>query len=207
VGGAAEWRELERWPASKLQTWYLGADGRLAPASPPNPSAAASFTYRPDDPTPSVGGALMTPGAGAADNRPLEQRADVLTYTGDVLREPVTVIGEVTVELELERDNPWADLFVRLSDVEPSGRSINLCDGIRRLTQRDPLSGLVSISLDTVAHRFGPGHRVRLLVAGGAFPRFSSNPGTGRLIDAPDAYRSTTCTVKLRGRSVVRLPM
>jgi putative CocE/NonD family hydrolase len=206
VGGAAEWRELERWPAAKLETWYLGADGRLGPQHP-NPSASASFTYRPDDPTPSVGGALMTPGAGAADNRPLEQRADVLTFTGDVVREPVTVIGEVTVELELERDNAWADLFVRLSDVEPSGRSINLCDGIRRLTKGDPSSGLVSISLGAVAHRFEPGHRARLLVAGGAFPRFSSNPGTGRMIDTPDGFRSTTWTVRLGGRSVVRLPL
>jgi hypothetical protein len=205
VGGAEEWRELGQWPASEPKTWYLGPDGRLAPVSP-STGAGAGFTYRPDDPTPSVGGALMTPGAGAADNRLLERRADVLTFSGDVLGEPVTVIGEVTVELELERDNAWADLFVRLCDVSPAGRSINLCDGIRRLTKRDPLTGLVAISLGAVAHRFQPGHRVRLLVAGGAFPRFSSNPGTGRLIDTPDAFRSTAWTVRLGGRSVVRIP-
>jgi predicted acyl esterase len=30
-----------------------------------------------------------------------------------------------------------------------------------------------------MAHRFGAGHRIRLLVASGAHPRYARNPGTG----------------------------
>jgi predicted acyl esterase len=81
------------------------------------------------------------------------------------------------------RDNPYADLFVRLCDVDAQGRSRNICDGIVRLADQDPLSGVVRVSLSGAAHRFGRGHRIRLQVAGGAHPRFARNPGNGQ----PDA--------------------
>jgi uncharacterized protein len=89
----------------------------------------------------------------------------------------------VTAELHVTRDNPNADLFVRLCDVDPRGRSRNVCDGIVRLTSADPLAGTVTVSLIGAAHRFGRGHRLRLQIAGGAHPRFARNPGNG-LLDA-----------------------
>lgn len=204
VGGAGEWREFARWPEYAPVDWRLTPDRGLSPADPGGTGEAA-FVYNPADPTPSVGGAVMTPGAGAADNRELERRADVLTFTSAALSEPLTVIGEVTAALDVTRDNPHADLFVRLTDVAPDGRSVNLCDGIVRLTQRDPLSGVVEVPLIAAAHRFGAGHRLRVIVAGGAFPRYSINPGTGRLIDTPDRHRGTRFTVRLEGRSLIRL--
>jgi predicted acyl esterase len=42
------------------------------------------------------------------------------------------------------------------------------------------------VSLLGAAHRFGRGHRIRLQVAGGAYPRFARNPGNGQ-VDAPAA--------------------
>jgi uncharacterized protein len=75
---------------------------------------------------------------------------------------------------------------VRLCDVDPRGRSYNVCDGIVRLTEADPLTGTVRVSLLGAAHRFGRGHRIRLQVAGGAFPRFARNPGNGQ-VDATAA--------------------
>ena len=54
-----------------------------------------------------------------------------------------------------------------------------------RLTEADPLTGTVRVSLIGAAHRFGRGHRIRLQVAGGAFPRFARNPGHGK-VDADD---------------------
>ena len=161
---------------------------RLAPprrAWPgPEPAAggpAASFRYDPADPTPSPGGAIMAMNAGSRDNRPVERRLDVLVFSSDPLGEPVEILGEVAAEIFLTRDNPYADLFVRLCDVDPRGRSLNVCDGIVRLTDADPLTGTVRVSLVGAAHRFGRGHRIRLQVAGGAFPRFARNPGNGQL--------------------------
>jgi uncharacterized protein len=189
VGGAREWREMATWPpdGQTPQRWYLGPDGALSPKEPPDGTPAA-FRYDPADPTPSVGGAILALNAGVRDNRAVEQRPDVLVFTSEPLGEPIEVIGEVTAELHVTRDNPNADLFVRLCDVDPPGdaksRSRNVCDGIVRLTDADPLSGTVRVSLIGAAHRFGRGHRLRLQVAGGAHPRFARNPGNGQ-VDAP----------------------
>jgi uncharacterized protein len=189
VGGAREWREVTDWPpAGQLpQRWYLGPGGTLSPDEPPA-GAPATFRYDPADPTPSVGGAILSLSAGVRDNRPVEQRPDVLVFSSEPLGEPVEVVGDVTVELHVTRDNPNADLFVRLCDVDSPGdarsRSRNICDGIVRLTDADPLAGTVRVSLIGMAHRFARGHRLRLQVAGGAHPRFARNPGNGQ-VDAP----------------------
>jgi uncharacterized protein len=189
VGGAREWREMATWPpdGQTPQRWYLGPGGTLSPKEPPD-GTPATFRYDPADPTPSVGGAILALNAGVRDNRAVEQRPDVLVFTSEPLGEPIEVIGDVTAELHVTRDNPNADLFVRLCDVDPPGdaksRSRNVCDGIVRLTDADPLSGTVRVSLIGAAHRFGRGHRLRLQVAGGAHPRFARNPGNGQ-VDAP----------------------
>jgi len=189
VGGAREWREITDWPPAGQapHRWYLGPDGTLGPHEPAS-GLDVSFRYDPADPTPSVGGATLSMTAGVRDNRPVEQRPDVLVFSSAPLDEPVEVIGDVTAELNVTRDNPNADLFVRLCDVDPPGdarsRSRNVCDGIVRLTGADPLTGTVRVSLIGAAHRFGRGHRLRLQVAGGAHPRFARNPGNGQ-VDAP----------------------
>jgi putative CocE/NonD family hydrolase len=181
--GAAQWREIGGWPPPGVaeQRWYLGANGSLGPGKPAGDVPAASFDYDPADPTPSPGGAIMAVNAGSRDNRAVERRLDVLVFSGEPLDEPVEILGEVAAEVFLTRDNPYADLFVRLCDVDPRGRSRNVCDGIVRLTEADPLTGTVRVSLVAAAYRFGRGHRIRLQVAGGAFPRFARNPGNGQL--------------------------
>jgi uncharacterized protein len=182
-GRAGQWRDLAGWPpaGTTQQRWYLGPHGTLSPREPAASQDAERFRYDPADPTPSVGGAILAGGAGARDNRVVERRPDVLVFSSDPLDQPVEIIGEVSAELSVTRDNPDADLFVRLCDVSPRGRSRNLCDGIVRLTGQDPLTGPVTMSLIAAAHRFDRGHRVRLQVSGGAFPRFARNPGNGEV--------------------------
>jgi uncharacterized protein len=206
-----QWREIRGWPprGAGEQRWYLGSHGTLSPREPAagQDAAPARFRYDPADPTPSVGGAIMAPDAGARDNRAVEQRPDVLVFSSEPLDQPVEIIGEVAAELSVTRDNPYADLFVRLCDVSPPGRSVNVCDGIVRLTGHDPLAGTVRVSLIGAAHRFGRGHRLRLQVSGGAFPRFARNPGNGE-VDPPAAdLAPTQYAVGLGAASVLLLPV
>jgi uncharacterized protein len=199
-GRVGQWREIAGWPPETgRQRWYLGPHGTLGPREPvagPD-DAPARFRYDPADPTPSVGGAIMAPDAGARDNRPVEQRPDVLVFSSEPLDQPVEIIGEVAAELSVTRDNPHADLFVRLCDVSPRGRSVNVCDGIVRLTDRDPLAGRVTVSLIGAAHRFGRGHRLRVQVSGGAYPRFARNPGNGEVDPPPAALVPTRYAIGL----------
>ena len=208
--GAGEWREIPGWPppGTTQQRWYLGAHGSLSTGEPSPDVAAVSFRYDPADPTPSPGGAILAVTGGARDNRAVERRLDVLVFSSDPLAEPVEVVGEVAAELSVTRDNPYADLFVRLCDVDPRGRSRNVCDGIVRLTGEDPLVGTVRVSLIGAAHRFGRGHRIRLQVAGGAHPRFARNPGNGQVDATADDLVPTQYDISLDAArpSVLLLP-
>jgi uncharacterized protein len=209
--GAEQWRETTGWPPPRTaeQRWYLGPHGMLGTAEPAAAADSVRFRYDPADPTPSVGGALLAVTAGTRDNRAVEQRSDVLVFSSEPLGQPVEVIGDVAAELSVTRDNPYADLFVRLCDVGPRGRSLNVCDGIVRLTEQDPLSGTVRVSLSGAAHRFGPGHRLRLQVSGGAHPRFARNPGNGQVDAAAEDLVPTQYDIGLTAEntSVLLLPV
>jgi putative CocE/NonD family hydrolase len=179
VSGVQEWRNLPEWPPDAEQrVLYLQPDGGLD-ANQPTPEAGSSaFTYDPARPTPAVGGRVINPTLGGyRDNRELEARDDVLTFTGPPLSAPVEVIGSPAVELEHRTDNPYADLFVRLCEVRSDGRSINLSDGFQRLAP-ERSSGTIRLRLEAMAHRFLPGTRIRLQISGGAHPRFARNLGT-----------------------------
>ncbi|AUG80837.1 Peptidase S15 [Kitasatospora sp. MMS16-BH015] len=180
MGGSEEWCELAEWPEGARDTggarWFPGPDGSLG-ASPE--TGAVSFRYDPADPTPSVGGQLLSPRGGRRDNAELEARPDVLVFTSEPLGSPLTVLGSVAAEVSVSTRGLSADLFVRLCDVDPKGRSTNVCDGLLRLSPdgREPAS--VTVPMSAVAHCFGLGHRLRLQISGGAHPRYARNTGTG----------------------------
>jgi len=176
---------LQDWPpASTDRTWYLAPAGGLTDDAPTAPGAGTFFSYDPMDPTPSVGGRVLARGAGRRDNRKLEARPDVRTFTTAPLAEPVELLGGARVRLFLGSDNPYADVFARICDVDAKGRSVNVTDRLVRLDPQDgeaPPAGerTVELTLPDTAHRFLAGHRVRLQVSGGAHPRYARNLGTG----------------------------
>jgi putative CocE/NonD family hydrolase len=96
--------------------------------------------------------------------------------------------------VHLRSDNAYFDVFARLCDVSPDGRSANLTDQIFRsspATVTPDEVWQVDIPLTDVAHVFRPGHRIRLQLSGGAHPRFSRNLGT----DANPVNGTTTAAV------------
>jgi putative CocE/NonD family hydrolase len=188
VGGLGEWRDLQSWPPPAAeQRWHLQSDGGLDP-EPPAAADPDRYTYDPADPTPSVGGPVLSVEGTRAhtppDNRDLEARADVLTYTSAPLEADLEVIGQVTADLVVRSSLEHTDFFARLCDVDPTGRSTGICDALRRLTPGQPVAaadGTIRVQIDLwpTAHRFKAGHRVRLQVSSGAHPRYARNPGSG----------------------------
>ncbi len=188
ISGRDEWHEFDAYPPGPPQprTWRLGADRALVEDRTSGPGSD-SYRYDPADPTPNLGGAIFAfTGAGAVDNAPLEARSDLLLYTGRVLTGELTVIGQCQVTLRARALRPHADFFVRLNDVGPDGVSRNVCDGFIRVTPDTPADAngiwTLSIPLHATAHTFLPGHRLRLIVASGAHPRYARNMGTGEPI-------------------------
>jgi putative CocE/NonD family hydrolase len=138
-------------------------------------SDRVSFRYDPADPTPNVGGRTLTGSMGVKDNRPLEARADVRCFTTDPLPTAVDVLGSPVLDLALSVDSGHADVFVRLCDVDERGHSRNFSDLMHRLDPAVPPGEVhhLSLTLDPCFHRLRAGHRLRLLVTGGAFPRYA----------------------------------
>ena len=147
VMGRNQWRDEQEWPLKRTcyTPYYFhgqgsartrDGDGRLNTLKP-GAEPADRFTYDPADPVPSAGGNLLGGPAGPRDQAELEQRNDVLVFTGDELTAELEVTGPVKVALYAASDATDTDWTAKLVDVWPDGRAINLCDGIVRARYRE----------------------------------------------------------------------
>ncbi|MFE2327050.1 CocE/NonD family hydrolase [Streptomyces sp. NPDC059385] len=204
MGGEDAWRDVDDWsPAPAAGSWFPTAEQHLTPRAPTGAGPLVSFRYDPADPTPSIGGPLLSPTAGARDNGTLEARDDVLTFTGPPLTEAVDVLGPVSARLTVSTDTGHADVFTRLCDVDARGRSVNVCDGLGRIRTDGRESEQVTVAMGHTAHRFEAGHRIRWQISGGAHPRYARSTGTGQ--SPVDATTFTPVRITLHADSALTL--
>ena len=132
-------------------------------------------------------------GFGAPGDPALDQRAEdgvSLCHTSEPLADRVEILGFPEVVLTLASDRPAALVCVRLCDVAPDGSSLLVSRGLLNLTHRDsherpePLVPgeryTVTVRLNSIAHAFAPGHRLRVAVSPTYWPWVwpSPNPVT-----------------------------
>ena len=204
---AGSWLDFDQWPppAATATPYYLRASGRLALDAEPGDAAPDTFVYDPADPTPSAGGPLLQPPGKQVDNRSIEARPDVLTYTTEPLAVSQDLVGPVSARIFVRTGRRYADVFVRVCDVDDKGVSRNIVDGIRRLSPEtvpapDVVVGddqilAVDVELYPTAYRVHAGHRIRVQVSGGAFPRFARNFGIAEPFGA--ARRAVRCRFEI----------
>lgn len=214
-----EWRFAETWPpaAFSLVPAFLAPGGALQDTAPPA-SAALTFTYTPNSPVPTRGGPLLG-GGGAFDQASLASRADVLSFSSQLLAQPLEVTGPVTVRLYVSSTAVDTDFTAKLIDIYPNGVQLNLTDGIRRLRYREdyltPLANVpgtvyaLDIDLWTTSYVFNTGHRVGLQVSSSNSPRFLPNPNNGELLLEDGAPVAAQNTVHFGGAtpSAIYLPV
>ncbi len=218
VMGINQWRYETAWPLARaVQTPYylhsqghahgLAGDGGLS-AIPPESEPADHYQYDPLNPVPTVGGAtLMHPlfRPGPRDQRPVERRDDVLSFTSEPMAQPLEVTGPITVTLYAATDGPDTDFVARLVDVHPDGFARNLTDGIIRGRMRDGVAKeslltpgqtyAFTIDLWATSNVFLPGHRIRLDVTSSNFPRWDRNLNTGAPFGEGKVPRTATQTI------------
>jgi len=152
----------------------------------PTREPADAFVSDPSYPVPYGGGADDDPVA--QDQGGVEMRSDVLVYSTDALKQGLEVTGEVKGVLYVSSTTPDADLALKLIDVCPDGRAFNLYDTMLRLRYREgfdkpklmkpgevyrvELTGIVT------SNWFGPGHHIRIEIAG-SNSHFERNLQTG----------------------------
>lgn len=197
VMGINKWRDEDQWPPARAipTPYYLNEGHRLSTRAPLKPGLAERWRYDPDNPIPTRGGNVCCNPAifpwGPMDQANIEGRPDMLVFTSDPLREDLEVTGPIRAELEVSTSARDTDFTVKLIDLYPDGRAINLCDGILRLRYRDGLhrSKLaepnkryrISVPAGVTSNVFRPGHRIRIEIASSNFPRFDRNRNTGSL--------------------------
>jgi putative CocE/NonD family hydrolase len=188
--GAGTWERLSDWPPPDAapQAWHLRSAGLLT-AEAPGDEPVETWTYDPEDPVPTLGGANLSIPMGIMDQRPVEGRDDVLVFSSHVLAETVLVGGRVRVELWASTSAVETDFTAKLVDVHPDGYAQNLLDGVIRTryrhgrTRPEPVEpGAVEpyeIDLGDLSAAFLPGHRIRVEISSSNFPRFDRNLNTG----------------------------
>lgn len=202
--GRNEWRTSSAFPIpqTRFESYYLDSGGKantlagngVLQAGAPGRGQPDEFTSDPANPVPTVSsrtsgarGGLKT---GAVDHRALETRSDVLVYTSEPLRQGVEITGPVKATIHFSTDVPDIDMAMKLLDVYPDGRALNLSEGIARARFRNSYSrpellesGKVyslEVELFPTSNYFQPGHRIRIEITGSDFPNFGRNLQTGK---------------------------
>ena len=184
VMGINEWRHSDQWPLpqARATAFYLHPDGSLSTSAPIGAESASTFTYDPADPAPTTGGNLVMANAyppGAREQNEVESREDVLVYTSEPLAEDLEITGRVSAALFACTDGPSTDWVVRLCDVDENGRSLNIVDGITRVTTESGRIDENDIDLWSTSIVIRAGHRLRVHVTSSNFPRWDRNLNTG----------------------------
>lgn len=216
--GVNEWRDDEAWPPPAMtprpaylhsggRAQTLAGDGRLTWDAPGADEPGDTFTYDPEDPTPSVPDVSALPfGDVPFDNRWRLRRDDVLVYTSAPLEEDLEVSGHPTVVLHGCSDQVDTDWHVSLCDVLPSGRSDELTRGCLRAAYRDGVDAQPAplepgrdyefrLEMMATSNVFLAGHRVRLCVASAHFPTRARNPNTNAPTGDDDETRVARNTI------------
>ncbi len=193
VGGpATNGTSFDRLPARHARHPDLAPPSRQGAVAAPGEGLADpdTLSLRSRDPTPAVGGAMFAfVGAGPVDQAPLERRDDVLVYTSEPLFTASPSSAMSARHSMPAPASPMPIFFVRLCDVDEKGVSTNICDGIIRKTPADPAVPddiwKLNFKLHATAHTFLRDHRLRLIVASGAHPRYARNTGTDEPLGRP----------------------
>ncbi|WP_165603076.1 CocE/NonD family hydrolase [Mycobacteroides immunogenum] len=214
--GANRWKSAPAWPLPQTDwtVYHLGGPGarhngtlRRDSASPGD--APDTYLYDPANPVPSAGGhsccAADTAPEGRYDQRAVEQRPDVLTYTSAPLNTDTEITGPISVDLWASSSAPDTDFTAKLVAVQPNGTAVNLNNGIVRtsmaqsLAERRPIPmgqpNKYRIDVWPVSYQFRTGERIRLEISSSDFPQYAPNPNTGAPFGQDAALHTATQTI------------
>lgn len=181
VTGSKQWKEIDSYPPpTTAKTFFLSNERQLDLESPSGYEATTSFIFDLKQPTPTIGGNGLASG-GISDDTALSRRSDVLTFTSAPLTEDVEICGQPKISIAHSSDVPYADLFVRISEVGENGKSHNITDAYKRLDPERDQKVSIDLKMHPCSHRFERGKKIRVYVAGGNFPHFARNLGVQNL--------------------------
>jgi len=212
--GTNVWRRLPNWPAGceigcapKATPLYLQAGQKLAFSAPSgsgteydeyvsDPGKPVPYRARPSQPV-GYTGRFTWPQWLVDDQREASGRTDVLTYTSEVLSEPVKISGPPVANVVAATSGTDSDWVVKLIDVYPDevpgeswmgGYQLMVSADIFRGRYRESLERPKAIEsgkplvyrfeLPNANHVFLAGHRIMVQIQSSWFPLYDRNPQT-----------------------------
>lgn len=232
--GDNRWDVSQQWPAGNYTPLYLGAGFGLSWTKPQQGSD--SYVSDPAKPVPMLPRPVHMQGEEwrtwlVHDQRVVDGRPDVLSYTTPELDKSVHIMGAPKVDLRAATSGQDSDFVVKLIDVYPQENSADpamagyqLGIGIEIFRGRY-VNGFATPaalepgktyafkwSLPNVNHVFLPGHKIMVQVQSSLFPLYDRNPQSWvpSIMEAkPADYVKATETIHWGGdvASAVWLPI
>jgi hypothetical protein len=212
--GTNTWRKLPAWPAGCVNgctirptPLYLTSGLKLNFAAPQagdsefeeyvsDPAKPVTYRPRPIQPM-GYGNGLTWSEWLVDDQREASGRPDVISFTSEVLRDPVKISGQPIANLVASTSGTDSDWVVKVIDVYPDevasqpamgGYQLMISADIfrgRYRESREHPTALVAdkpllyrFTLPTANHVFLPGHRIMVQIQSSWFPLYDRNPQT-----------------------------
>lgn len=229
--GASRWQAGESWPASNA-TKQLCLDVRNNSLSIPAAgnacsvqSGTMSYLHDPLRPVPTLGGGGYPDDLGskypmgAVNQQPLAKRSDVKTFLSAPLDTDVGTFGNVAVTLWASSNAPDIDVFAKLVEVLPNGKTFNVADTALRARYRKGYDREVWMKVGVpekfklptmvIGHTFRKGSRIGIQIASSNWPQFSINGSTKKLPELESKPQPAEITLWTGGRfsAAIALPL
>lgn len=181
VQGRNRWRSTA-WPPTnaRSQRWFTDSSGALRITPAPQVSAVE----KPSDATIGVGAGLSnfySFGYGMPIDESDDDRRGI-AFTSPPLEESLSIMGRPGLRINLkgggEGEGP---LVAKLTDVHPDGRSVFITGAVGALPIPAEQRPNLLLTFAPTAYEIAAGHRLRLMIASGDFPRLWPNANVSSL--------------------------
>ncbi|OFX29329.1 MAG: hypothetical protein A2W92_11455 [Bacteroidetes bacterium GWA2_42_15] len=172
----------ESWPPKEVEKvdYFLGENKILTKA--PDKPVQLKFEYDPLDPYPSLGGTFLGRAVGPAIQNTNTVRKDQWVFESEVLDTPLTLLGIVSASLYVSSTMEQTVFMILVQDVFPNDTIINIQEGGKQVKIVNNKATKIELESWPTGYQLNPGHKLRIVITSGWFPRYNRNLNTGEPI-------------------------
>jgi putative CocE/NonD family hydrolase len=194
VMGENRWMTAASYPPpGQPKKYFLGSGFALLPDRGDGRRARDQYVYDPEDPTPTP--PLIEDENESRFDEFARERKDILVYHSAPIREPFKILGPMSAVIHVSSDAPETDVFVRISEEDPSHKRFLLAEGKSRVRFRGRNPARVEVELAHTAIRIAKGNRLVVDIASASFPVYARNLNTGENSLTGAVYRKAKVSV------------
>ncbi|MGH9852976.1 MAG: CocE/NonD family hydrolase, partial [Blastocatellia bacterium] len=194
VMGENRWMTAASYPPpGQPKRYFLGSDFALLPDRGDSQQRSDQYVYDPGDPTPSP--RMLGDKMESRYGELLRKRKDIVVYRSVPIQEPFKILGPMSAVIYVSSDAPETDLFVRISEEDPSRGRFLLAEGKSRVRFQGKKPVRVEVDLWHTAIRIAKGNRLVVDIASASFPVYARNLNTGENSLTGTVYRKAKVAV------------